>query len=268
MIDLGTGSPVVLVPGIQGRWEWMRPAVTALAARARVISFSLPGEPGSDTAFNPSEGLDGLVAQIDVALDRAGVAAAAICGVSFGGLIALRYAATRPERTRALVLVSTPGPDWMMSPQLRRSISHPWLLLPQFCLGAGARAWQELSETFANRWERIRMAGRCARLVMAAPTTPTRMSQRAASALGLDFAAACARVDAPTLILTGDPAMDRVVPAATTLEYARLIREACTGRLEATGHFGVITKPQQFANLVADFVRRAETSRREWGTAS
>lgn len=268
MIDLGTGSPVVLVPGIQGRWEWMRPAVTALAARARVISFSLLGEPGSGADFNPSEGFDSLVAQIDVALDRAGLAAATMCGVSFGGLVAMRYAATRPGRTRALVLVSTPGPQWMSSTQLRRSISHPWLLFPQFFVGAGYRAWQELSETFANKRERIRMAGRYAGLIVAAPTTPARMSQRAASALGLDFTADCARIAAPTLIVIGDPAMDRVVPPATTLEYARLIREACTARLEATGHLGIITKPRQFADLVADFMLRADMPRRESGTAS
>ena len=27
MIDIGSGIPLVLVPGIQGRWEWMRPTV-------------------------------------------------------------------------------------------------------------------------------------------------------------------------------------------------------------------------------------------------
>ena len=34
-----------VVPGIQGRWEWMKPAVDALAARCRVITFSLADEP-------------------------------------------------------------------------------------------------------------------------------------------------------------------------------------------------------------------------------
>ena len=50
MIDRGSGTPVVLVPGIQGRWEWMRPAVDALAARCRVLTFSLCDEPTSGVA--------------------------------------------------------------------------------------------------------------------------------------------------------------------------------------------------------------------------
>ena len=41
IVDLGSGVPVVMVPGIQGRWEWMKPAVDALAERCRVVTFSL-----------------------------------------------------------------------------------------------------------------------------------------------------------------------------------------------------------------------------------
>jgi hypothetical protein len=31
VIDVGHGPPLVLVPGIQGRWEYLRPAIEALA---------------------------------------------------------------------------------------------------------------------------------------------------------------------------------------------------------------------------------------------
>jgi hypothetical protein len=47
VVDRGNGVPVVLVPGIQGRWEWMAPAVDALASRCRVITFSLADEPSA-----------------------------------------------------------------------------------------------------------------------------------------------------------------------------------------------------------------------------
>ena len=46
MLDVGTGPPLVLIPGIQGRWEWMKPSIDALAREYRVITMSLPGEPG------------------------------------------------------------------------------------------------------------------------------------------------------------------------------------------------------------------------------
>ncbi|PYR01316.1 MAG: alpha/beta hydrolase, partial [Acidobacteria bacterium] len=32
IIEYGGGDPLVLIPGIQGRWEYMRPAIEALAA--------------------------------------------------------------------------------------------------------------------------------------------------------------------------------------------------------------------------------------------
>ena len=41
VVDVGSGQPLVLIPGIQGRWQWMRPAVRELAKRFRVATFSL-----------------------------------------------------------------------------------------------------------------------------------------------------------------------------------------------------------------------------------
>src|SRR5438477_6679247 len=96
--DIGAGPAIVLIPGIQGRWEWMRPSVHALAARWRVITSSLPGEPGVDVAPESDKDFDGYMHHVDRLLDSARVSSAVICGVSFGGLIALRYAARRPER--------------------------------------------------------------------------------------------------------------------------------------------------------------------------
>src|SRR2546423_1330900 len=120
MFDEGSGPPLLVVPGIQGRWEWMQPALRALATRCRVVSYSLGAPSGSaDAAFAR------FVAQAEAALDARSIEAAAICGVSFGGLIALKYAAARPERTKALILVSTPSPSWTPSPRQARYLARP-----------------------------------------------------------------------------------------------------------------------------------------------
>ena len=81
MIDRGIGTPVVLMPGIQGRWEWMAPAVDALADRFRVVTFSLCDEPTSGFRFEPGRGIDNYLQQVDEALDRAGLDAAILIGV-------------------------------------------------------------------------------------------------------------------------------------------------------------------------------------------
>ena len=100
-IDRGSGPPLVLIPGIQGKWEYLRPAVEALSQSFRVLTFPLCGEPGSGVIFEPARGLDNYVAQTLAVLDQIGVARAIVCGISFGGLIALRFAATHAERTSA-----------------------------------------------------------------------------------------------------------------------------------------------------------------------
>src|SRR5258708_34181574 len=121
MIDVGDGPPLVLIPGMQGRWEWMRPTVAALARTFRLLSFSLAGDPGSRARVDPHLGFDSFVVQIDRLLEDAGVESATVAGISYGGLIAYRYATLRPARRRHLVLPPPPPPDYRPDPPVRFS---------------------------------------------------------------------------------------------------------------------------------------------------
>src|SRR5690606_21624629 len=87
----GRGLPLLVIPGVQGRWEWMRPGIRALASRFRVATYSLAGDredvlPTSATCF------DALVRQALNAMARAGWTRAAVLGTSYGALIATRLA--------------------------------------------------------------------------------------------------------------------------------------------------------------------------------
>src|SRR5262249_1118815 len=115
MFDKGSGRPIVVIPGMQGRWEWMAPALDALAVCSRPLSYALGGW-----------SFDELIGEVDALLDEARLPSAAICGVSFGGMIAVRYAAIRPERTASLVVVSAPSPSWEPSATQARHIAKPW----------------------------------------------------------------------------------------------------------------------------------------------
>ena len=59
LVDRGSGPPLVLIPGLQGRWEYLRPAVDALSASFRVLTFSLddrvvlPPSPGGGGTGKP-----------------------------------------------------------------------------------------------------------------------------------------------------------------------------------------------------------------------
>ena len=55
-----------------------------------------------------------------------------------------------------------------------------------------------------------------------------RMAQRARLLRHLDVEGDCSRVSAPTLVITGDRALDRVVPVGGTERYAQLIAARST----------------------------------------
>ncbi len=258
MIDIGSGPPLVLVPGIQGRWEWMRPAVDALAARCRVLSTSLAGDPGSDAALDPARGFDSLVDQIDRLRARTGLERVAVCGVSYGGYVALRYAATRPARVAALVIVSTPGPGWTPNRRARRYVRWPRLLAPAFAAGAPLRLGPEIVAAHEGWSARARFTARHTARVLAAMMSPTRMSERVRLLAPIDFRQACAAIDVPTLVVTGERRLDRVVPVDSTLEYATAIRGARTAALERTGHIGLVTRPEEFARIVGEFIENSK----------
>ena len=271
MIDVGTGPPIVLIPGIQGRWEWMRPAVAALARRCRVISFSLAGDRGSGRAFDRTRGFDSYLDQIDEAMGHAELADAAVCGVSFGGLIALRWAARYPDRTRALVLVSTPSPDWAPDRRVNWYLRAPRLLSPVFAAQSPFRLGPEIWRALDGVGDRLAFAARHVGRVMRSPFSPRRMADRVRLISTIDFEVDCRRVTAPTLVLTGEPGLDRVVPVGGTRSYADRIRGARHGTLERTGHIGLVTRPDRFADMVGRFVAgaaaRPGTIRTELGAA-
>jgi len=244
----------VLIPPLPGRWEYLSATVDALASSFRVITFSLCGERGSGGRFHPSRGLADDVSRVGDALDDRGIDRAAICGVSFGGLVGLRFAADRPERTAALVLASTPGPRFHLRPRHLMYARRPWLFAPLFVAEMPRRVRPELAAALPEPKARVRFSLQQARTFWRAAVSFRRMRQRACLIEALDSRDLCPRVAAPTLVVTGDPTLDFVVPVEGSADYARLIPGARGVVLERTGHHGTITRPDAFARLVRDFI--------------
>jgi pimeloyl-ACP methyl ester carboxylesterase len=256
IVERGAGDPLVVVPGIQGRWEYVAPAIDALAESFRVFTFALCGEPGSPPV-DPRKGLDNFSEQIGCVLGERGLERAAICGISFGGLAALRFAAGAPARTAALVLVSTPGPGWHLRRRHEVYARLPWLFGPIFIAEAPFRVRAEISAAIPERRARLRFAWQQLRTWGSAGLSLSQVALRAKLIAAADIAGDCRRVLAPTLIVSGDPLLDHVVPADGASQYVDLIRGARAVRLEETGHLGSITRPEAFAAVVRDFIRPA-----------
>jgi 3-oxoadipate enol-lactonase len=260
MIDVGTGPPLVLIPGLQGRWEWMRPTVDALARTFRVLSFTLAGDWGSGVRFDPRLGFDNFIVQIDRVLEQAGVESADFCGVSYGGLIAVRYAALRPQRVRHLVLASALPPDYQADERYKFYRRAPLLLMPVFALASAHRASPELRAALPTLRARMGLVSQALR-VISAPASPAHMKRRMDLIPTVDFLADVRLVRAPALAITGEPGLDRTVPVQLTRRYVDCLPGTEHVVLDRTGHMGTVTRPVEFASLVSSFVSRTAASR-------
>lgn len=252
MLDRGKGPVVVMIPGIQGRWEWMAPAIHEVAKCCRVLTFSYDRTPKARQQQR-SGNLDRLVEQVAEVMDTAGVERAVICGISFGGFIATRFAARYPERTNGLLLVSSPTPHWKPNETLLKYMERPLLSMPLVLPAWFARMWPEIFAAKPSVRERVLFGASYFTRAVRAPLSVTRMSEWARLKMATDIVADCARVQAPAMLITGEPRLDRVVDLTRSTDYVTLIKGTRHVTMERTGHIGLVTKPVQFAELVCRF---------------
>lgn len=252
IIQRGAGEPLVLVPGVQGRWEYSRGLVDALARHYRVLTFSLADERAGRPAARGT--IDVFADQVESALDRCSLRAAIVVGVSFGGLVSLRFAATRAARTRALVMVSAPGPQWHLRPRHDAYARLPWLFGPLFVVESPFRLRREIDTALPAWSDRRRYLIEQARTIVSAPVSLSRMAARARLIHRYDRVTDCGLVTAPTLVVQGEDALDHVTGSGGTDEYVRLIRDARHARMHETGHLGSVTRPDACADIIHRFI--------------
>ena len=265
MITRGIGYPVVIIPGIQGRWEWMSPTVDALQAGHRVITFSLQelrADVESDGDFRA------WTRALDQTLDSVHERQVSLIGVSFGGLIAARYAARRPDRVTSLIIASAPAPGWKPGADDRMCMRLPYLSLPYFGARALFRLLPELKEARESWPLRLRLLMEHARRVGSARLEPRLMAQWIREFLDYDMSDDCELIKAPTLIVTGESRLDRVVPVYETKRYLKMIKGSTHQILPNTGHLGAITRPYRFAEMAGQFIYAAQSAARSAAQAT
>lgn len=106
------GTAVVLIHGFGTSsflWRNVAPAITEAGHTAYAIDLFGHGE--SDRPLDADFGIAAQAEYLDAAMTALRVARGIIVGVDIGGNVALRLAATRPERVEKLVLINTPAFD-------------------------------------------------------------------------------------------------------------------------------------------------------------
>lgn len=249
IVERGDGRPIVLVPGVQGRCEWGLPTVHALSGLGRVITYSLADEPTSGFAWQESKGFQNYLDQLDDVIRQTGAEHPVLVGISYGGLIAAEYAARHPGAVRGLVVASAPPPAWTLPARARRYLSAPALLTPVFWLGAPVRVYPELKAAIPDGRARLQFAIDHGLRIAGAPASTARMVRRLRWLESARFSTDHP-LDLPALVVTGEPALERVVPPDATRQYLQWLPNARLVTLERTGHAGTVTRSGEFADRV------------------
>lgn len=101
--------PLVLLHGYMGTATSWAPNIADLSKDHRVYAIDVMGQPGKSIPDEPIRSDADYVAWLSAVLNSLHLDRISLAGTSFGGWVALNYAAAEPERVRKLVLLSAGG---------------------------------------------------------------------------------------------------------------------------------------------------------------
>jgi proline iminopeptidase len=121
-VTVGQGPPVIALAGGPGLGhEHLRPAFDRLAAGRQIVYYDERGSGASELGNPERANVAGTLSDLDQLLAHLGIERATFIGHSLAAWLAAFYAATRPERVRALVLLNIAPP---IVPELRERFSN------------------------------------------------------------------------------------------------------------------------------------------------
>lgn len=133
----GSEPSVVLLHGLFMNHELWDPVATELGGM-RLVIVDMPGH-GESASTEPGATLDDHVALIADLLDSRGVKHAVVAGHSWGGMVALRLAARRPDLVAGAVFCNTPVERRSGTSRLAVHLQRAALsVIPARVYGAGA----------------------------------------------------------------------------------------------------------------------------------
>src|SRR3954468_12750652 len=106
---VGSGPPLLLLPGLGSTLAEFRAVLPSLALRYDLLAIELPGQgrsPALPATVRPT--VTALTDAVEQELDRRGVTVPHVLGVSLGGRLGLELA--RRQRARSVVAIAPTGP--------------------------------------------------------------------------------------------------------------------------------------------------------------
>lgn len=180
-------------------------------------------------------------------LDSTGIDRAIVVGSSFGGLVALDLAASRPQRVTGLVLADPPLPGWEWSDEMQRFFAAEEEALEAGDLGAATEVNVDFWLRSAD--EAVRAAIREQQLNAFELQAGEEPDEKLLSA---DLRAALRVLDVPALVLTGEH--DKADFVAIADELASTLPRARRETIADAGHLPSLEQPDAFDAVVLPFL--------------
>jgi poly(3-hydroxyalkanoate) depolymerase len=243
----GTGRPLVLCNGIGASLDLLRPFVDALDPAIPVVRFDVPGVGGSPPPSRPYT-FAALAHLLGALLDQLGHDTVDVLGVSWGGALAQQFAFQNPRRCQRLVLVST-ATGFLMVPAHARVLAR--MLTPRRYLDPDYAA-SVAAELYGGQLRKD--PSLAARILDGSSRPPSRRGYALQLCAGLGWTSLpiLPLIRQPTLLLAGDD--DPIIRLTNAKIMLRLLPNA-TLYVYPDGHLGLITRADQLAPVVADFLR-------------
>ncbi len=249
----GTGPALVLTHGLGGSLDAWQSFATALQDRYTVLRWDVRGFGESErpstssrlTTLNPTA----WAADLAHLLEAVGIDRAVVSGISMGGVIAQRFALDFPEKTSALVLMST-------SSQVGEAGRRGWEERARMVEAEGMLPLMEQSgpSIAYSEWYAREHA---AEIAAAAKETAARNDPRcyAAAARAVsdyNYTPELPSITCPTLILQG--LEDKLTPPGGSVIMSRQIPNARLEMIEACGHGIPAEQPAECLRLLEGFL--------------